>query len=286
MSTDDPSAWTGGPERGQARLLGKEASLLRTGGGAPGLLLLHGVPTGAEIWRPVIEQLSGAGLRCIAPDLPGFGQSQPPRNPSILAYHSFITEMAQREGLGEDFVLVGHDLGGLYALTWALANPGRLRALVLLNTTIYPDAGVALGLVPLLAPGFGEAYASLAGRPRYRPLIQRDLRSIYPEGATTEILDRLTAPYERTASWLALVRALRGLSPARVLRWKRRMGSLDLRVLILWGEGDPYFPASVPERLHRDLPDSRLVSVPGGGHFPMLSRPELVAEEIARFVER
>lgn len=271
-------------ERVERRVLGRRASLLHAGGtGPPDLILLHGIPTNAELWRPVLEALGGE-FRAIAPNLPGFGGSAAPLNPSIGAYHRFITRLAAGEGIARP-VLVGHDLGGLYALTYALAHPGRLRALVLLNTTIYPDPLVALGLMPLLMPGFGEAYAWLAGRERYWDLMQRDLLTMYPQGTPEPLLRQLTEPYVRTQSWLSLVRALRGLNPFRVLRWKPKMRSLELPVLILWGEHDPYFPASVPERLHNDLPNSRLTYVSGGGHFHMLSHPDEPAAAIQRFVQ-
>ena len=108
---------------------------------------------------------------------------------------------------------------------------------------------------------------------------------MYPRDLDPVVIRKLVEPYRHTRSWLSLVRSLRGLNPLRVLAWRRRMSRLDLPVLILWGEGDPYFPASVPERLHRDLPASRLEYVPDGGHFLMLQRPRETAEGIRRFVE-
>jgi pimeloyl-ACP methyl ester carboxylesterase len=261
-------------ERTSIRLHGRDVSLLRSEGrGAKDLLLLHGVPTGAELWRPVLERLDG--IRAVAPDLPGFGLSERPRNPSIRAYHRVIARMMEAEGLRRP-VLAGHDLGGLYALTFALAHRESLSGLVLLNTTTYPHPRVALVLLPLLAPGVAEAYAWLAGRARYAPLVRRDLVAMYPRETPPPVRDALVTPYGRTERWLALVGALRGLDPIRVLRWSARMRDLDLPVLILWGQDDPYFPSSVPERLHRDLPHARLRPIPGGGHFLPLSRPDEV----------
>lgn len=267
--------------RVEREVLGRKVSLLHTEAGTgTGFVLLHGIPTGSELWRPLMERMGGA--RAVAPDLPGYGASEPPANPSIGAYHRFITRLWETEGVSRP-VLVGHDLGGLYALTYAVAHPERLGALVLLNTTIYPDPVVALGLAPLLAPGIGEAYSWLAGRERYRRVVRRDITSLYPPGVRAEALAALTEPYGHTRSWLSLVRSLRGLNPVRVLEWKRGMSRLDLPVLIVWGEGDPYFPASVPERLHRDLSRSRLEYLPGAGHFVMLSRPDQTASAIEQF---
>ncbi len=257
-----------------------------TGGGdgaglGPAVMLLHGVPTSSDLWIPVMEQLGER--RVLAPDLPGYGRSEAPDNPHLGEYHRFITELANGQGLGR-FVLVGHDLGGLYALTYALRNPQALRGLVLLNTTIYPDPRVVAGLMPLLAPGFGEAYAWLAGRIRYSRMLTRGLRAMYPSSTQPWLLDALTRPYVRTSAWLSLLRSLRGLSPWHVLRLRRKMSHLDLPVLILWGEHDPYFAASVPARLHADLPMSTLQRVPNAGHFLMLSRPREVAQALDSFL--
>ncbi len=154
-----------------------------------------------------------------------------------------------------------------------------------MNTTIYANPRVFLGLMPLLAPGFGEAYAWFAGRARYRELHRRGLASMYPATAREETIRNLTAPYGHTSSWLAVLRSLRGLSPIRVLRWQGAMHQLQLPVLILWGEGDPYFPEAAPERLLRDLPSAELQHIPEAGHFPMLSQPNLVARALISFTE-
>lgn len=272
------------PERAETEVLGRTTSLLRVGPvEGPGVMLLHGVPTNSELWLPVMERLDG--VRAVAPDLPGYGESQPPGTPHLLQYHRFITELARGDGLGS-FVLVGHDLGGLYALTYALSNPAALRALVLLNTSIYVDPHVLLGLAPLLDPGFGEVYAWLAGTGRYGPLVRRGLEGMYPQGTPAKLVKGLTKPYTQTSAWLSLLRSLRGLSPLHVLRLRRRMGRLELPVLILWGEADPYFPASVPARLHGDLPSSTVRHVCGGGHFLMLSQPSVVADAVRDIVAR
>lgn len=248
----------------------------------PEILFLHGIPTNAALWQPVIERLDGVGA--VAPDLPGYGNAPRPRNPSIAAYHRFISAVLASERMRAP-ILVGHDLGGLYALTHAIANPNRLRALVIMNTTIYADPRVFLGLVPLLAPGFGEAYAWFAGRARYRELHRRGLASMYPAATPEATIHDLTEPYGHTSSWVAVLRSLRGLSPIRVLQWQRAMHQLQLPILILWGEGDPYFPKAVPERLLRDLPRANLQYIPDAGHFPMLSQPDLIARALLAFAE-
>jgi pimeloyl-ACP methyl ester carboxylesterase len=107
---------------------------------------------------------------------------------------------------------------------------------------------------------------------------------MYPRRTPDDVLVELLSAYRRYAAWRGVVRSLRGLNPYHVLRWRSHMRHLELPTLILWGTVDPYFPATVPERLHRDLPQSLLQYVPDAGHFLMLSRPEETAEALTRFV--
>jgi pimeloyl-ACP methyl ester carboxylesterase len=53
--------------------------------------------------------------------------------------------------------------------------------------------------------------------------------------------------------------------------------------LVVWGERDPWFHASLAERYEERLPQARVLRVPDAGHWPWLERPE-VAERIADFV--
>ncbi len=62
----------------------------------PEMLFLHGIPTNAALWQPLVERLDG--VRAVAPDLPGYGNAPHPRNPSISAYHRFISAVLDSGG--------------------------------------------------------------------------------------------------------------------------------------------------------------------------------------------
>ena len=82
----------------------------------PVALLLHGEPSWSFLYRHVIRVLGEAGVRCVAPDLVGFGRSD---KPSDLADHSFarhvewVRELAFDHLHLRDVTLVGQDWGGL-----------------------------------------------------------------------------------------------------------------------------------------------------------------------------
>ncbi|WP_166256614.1 alpha/beta fold hydrolase [Marinobacter salicampi] len=111
----------------------------REGGDPAGipLVMIHGWPESSYCWEQVAHHLA-PGLRIIAPDLRGLGDSE--RTPDLGHYHKH--ELAQDviallDGLKiNQFNLVGHDWGGVVAQEMALAEPGRVERLVIMNIAV------------------------------------------------------------------------------------------------------------------------------------------------------
>jgi pimeloyl-ACP methyl ester carboxylesterase len=115
-------------------------------GSGPAVLLLHGFPDRATLWRAQIERLVDAGYRVLAPDLRGFGDSDRPDD--VAAYrirHSVADVVALlRERGVDEVVVVGHDYGA--AVGWALAmSSDVVRGYVALSVG-HPNAFRAAGL--------------------------------------------------------------------------------------------------------------------------------------------
>ncbi len=104
---------------------GAQLSLLQAGPkeGQP-LVLLHGIPTGAELWRGIMPLLAAKGFRCLAANLPGYGMTRlsPDGNYSIFGAAELIDLWLNTSGL-EDVWLVGHDWGGAVAQVLAARYP-------------------------------------------------------------------------------------------------------------------------------------------------------------------
>ena len=97
-------------------------------GDAP-ILYLHGVPTAAFDWLPLLERTGG-----VAPDLPGFGRSAKPADLdySIAGYDRWLESFTAHTGL-ERFALVVHDWGGV-GLALAQRFPERIERLLMFST--------------------------------------------------------------------------------------------------------------------------------------------------------
>jgi haloalkane dehalogenase len=112
-------------------------SYRESGAGAP-FVFLHGNPTSSYLWRKVLPSVSG--VRCLAPDLIGMGESGKPDIGYTFADHVRYFE-AWVDALGiDDAVLVGHDWGGALAFDWAARHPERVRGIAFLETILRPMA--------------------------------------------------------------------------------------------------------------------------------------------------
>jgi haloalkane dehalogenase len=108
-------------------------------GEGPPVVFLHGEPTWSFLWREVIPPVRDAGLRCVAPDLVGFGRSDKPTRQS---WYSFDRHTELIASLFEDLdlrdtTLVLHDWGGPIGLRIAVEQPDRVTRLVAMDTGIF-----------------------------------------------------------------------------------------------------------------------------------------------------
>lgn len=105
--------------------------------GGPVILLLHGEPSWCFLYRKMIPVLVEAGLRCVAPDLVGFGRSDKPAAQDDYTYAAHVEWMraALFDGLDlRDVTLVGQDWGGLVGLRLVGEHPDRFARVVVANT--------------------------------------------------------------------------------------------------------------------------------------------------------
>src|SRR3954447_19369193 len=84
----------------------------------PAVLLVHGDPASSHMWGPALPVIAERGLYAVAPDLPGFGDSEPDGPGTWERHVEALEALRAAEGLGR-VALVGHDWGGLIGLRWA-----------------------------------------------------------------------------------------------------------------------------------------------------------------------
>lgn len=228
----------------------------REAGRGPPLVLVHGLGVSADYWFRNGPPLAAAGLRVLAPDLPGFGRTRGPDGGlPVAAQAEAAARWAEAVGVGPA-VYVGHSLSCQAVLELAAWEPERVRGVVLEGPTgapLPPAARLlrqAVGLVrdiarepATLVPFVAEAYLR-AGLLR----VWRTWRA----GARHDplpLLPRVRAP-----------------------------------ALVVAGSRDPVVPREFAERLAAGLPEGRVAWIGGGGHAVHFDRAEAFNRVVLEFV--
>ena len=256
--------------------------------GAPPVLLLHGggIDRAAMSWRELAPRLADR-FRLIAPDLPGYGGTQPYLWPHTLGdLGHWAAEIIDGLGTGP-LAVVGNSMGGGVGLWLALNRPEALSRLVCLDAYGLADrAGVAHRLLYLYArTNANQAIRHLARR-RWGAALAA--RAIFARGSRVPpaMVTGLMAEAETQLVNRAFRDFLRGEVLPRRFRsvlWPR-LRELPHPVLFLHGRSDPIIPAHVSLRAGRLCPHGRAVLL-DAGHQPQRERPDEVATLIRDFLD-
>jgi pimeloyl-ACP methyl ester carboxylesterase len=253
-------------------------------GSGPPLLLVHDFLDSRSGWGRVVEDLASS-FRVIAPDLPGFGESERP-SPSRYDYspHAFAESVTGvLDALGIDRVCVcGQGLGGAVALALAQNCPTIVSALVVaspLLDTASVDRSTKLARTPLVGPFF---YRQLYSLRLFRGHFL-DRLAIPASSDIHQRIDDLFAQFDTPAGRAAAHATLVAMGDTRVL--DAGIPKITMRTLVIRGERDQRMSASDARRLVRDLPKGRLETLPCGSN-PALECPTEFASLVAAFASR
>jgi pimeloyl-ACP methyl ester carboxylesterase len=253
---------------GWLTLHGVRLEVVERGRGRP-ILWLHG-EEGLDGEAPFLDQLAGHG-RVIAPSHPGFGHS--PDADSIdtvddLAY-LYLDLLAERDA--REAVVIGASLGGWIAAELAVKCTARLARLVLVG-----PLGIKVGdretrdIPDIFALDPDEVLRLQYADPA---------RAVVDYTALSE--DRVTVVARNREAT-----ALYGWEPYfHDPKLRQRLRRIDVPTLLLWGADDRFVTAEYYGAAYRAaIPDARLETIAGAGHFPHLERPAAVAERVAVFL--
>ena len=247
------------------------------------IFLIHGSNSSLQTWEPLVALL-GEKYRLISLDLFGHGLTGPNPTGAYDADTNIAAAVRVLDAVGVDQAYwVGNSMGGW--LTWraGLSVPERTAGLALIDASgaqveekgqVYLGARLAQSwigqmLLPEITPRF---------------LVKSSLEESVarPERLSEELVDRywelLRFPGNRQAS------LDRARTPRQPEKWAD-VGSLEMPVLLLWGEQDKVIPVSHAKAFASAIPETKLIIYPDVGHLPMEETPEQVARDIDDWIE-
>lgn len=258
---------------------------------APTIVLLHGFPSSSRMFETLFPLLA-VRHHLIAPDYPGFGQSDAPP-PSRYAYtfdHLAETTNALLEQLGINrYSFYLQDYGGPVGFRVMLAHPDRVRALVIQNANAYQEGlgakwtGIAQYWAdPEAHPEVPTAFSSLAaarlrhdgGSPhpeRYNPAIWEEEYAMLSRPGEREIQDALLYDYRTNVAAYPV--------------WQAWLRQHRPPTLVVWGGYDSSFITPGAEAYRRDLPDAE-VHILDAGHFALDEKGDEIAALMLAFLKK
>jgi haloalkane dehalogenase len=280
-----------------ARVNGWRMHYVDEGEGDP-VVLLHGNPTWGYLYREVIPPLVHAGRRVIVPDMIGFGLSEKPTREqahSLDGHAANLTALMRQLDLTR-ITLVCHDWGGPTGLSFAMSNPERLRALVVMSTWAWPTPPAEFHTrifpwrmmhAPLVGPyllgrhnvlaGRG-VYLSVVDRQKFRASSQHIYEAVLPDPATR----LLTWVWPR---WIPIDDTAR--ATARFEWLERQLKASTIPAMIIWGREDEVFDAATfSTRFKQLLPHAEGPHLVTGRHFLQEDSGPEIAALINDFVDR
>jgi pimeloyl-ACP methyl ester carboxylesterase len=251
------------------------------GWGRPGIgfLFLHAIGLCHRSWEAAARRV-GEHYAAVALTLAGFGESDlaPGDDYSLQAHAGHVlgalAALGEQGGAPDRWVLVGNSLGGAVALAAAPAAADRIAGMVLVNAAAYPGALPWIGR-PGCVPG---AQRLLALTPAWCLRLGLVVGSGRRGWTTPAHGQRCRAAFRRPGGSRAFTLTLRSLYGAELALQAAHYPRIGCPCLVLRGERDPLIRPAVSERLARDLPDARLLSLPRRGHFPQEEDPAQIAD--------
>jgi pimeloyl-ACP methyl ester carboxylesterase len=257
----------------------------------PAILLLHGFPSASHMFRDLIPQLADR-FHVIAPDLPGFGQSDMPDRGAFTYTFDNIARLIERftEVVGLDrFAIYVFDYGAPTGFRLATRHPERVTAIISQNGNAYAE-GLSDGWQPIRA--YWED-PSQAKRDALRTFLApettvwqythgvSDATAVSPDGYSLDnfYLARPGA-HEVQLDLFGDYRSNVALYPV----FQEYFRTHKPRLLAVWGENDPFFLPAGAVAFKRDIPQA-VIRFFDAGHFALETHASEIAAQICDFLK-
>lgn len=232
-------------------------------------LFLHGWGSSGAAFGRLLD-IVGEKVPVLAPDLPGFGQSDEPSEPwSVERYAQFVRSFLEPFS-PEEVILIAHSYGGRISILLSSSGdlPFAIRKMILIDAAgIRPKRGLRY---------HAKVRFYKAGK---WVLSRRLVHAVFPNALDEFRAGRGSSDYNAASPIMrgTLVKSVNeDLSP--------RLPEVSASTLLLWGEKDTATPLSDGRKMENLIPDAGLVVLPGAGHFSYLDQPLICEQAIRSFL--
>jgi pimeloyl-ACP methyl ester carboxylesterase len=258
------------------------------GRGVP-LVLIHGLTGHRDDFLPQLPLLRERHpeLWVVAPDLRGHGDSTHTGDAATFTFDQLVEDLRrflERRGI-ERCHLLGHSLGGMVCLRFALAHPARLASLLLVGTAPFAPEGFTAELFEK-----SGAIARTRGMAFLQTVIEQRSRAGEPARPSDRHQARWGDAYwphhrHRYRSMEALAYQELGLAMVRQVGVADRLGAIAVPVTVIVGNGDEAFLAGA-DSLSRSISGAIRVDIDDAGHHPHRENTAAWLDALSSHLER
>ncbi len=251
-------------------------------GEGPPVVLVHGTPTRSYLWRNIVPALAEHRSVYVY-DLLGYGESEKGegQDVSIAAQARLLKELVEAWGL-EEPAIAGHDIGGGIVLRAQLLEGVRFSRVAILDAVVL---GPRLSAAPRSSTWHvrehAEAYEAMPNH-----LFGAFFSAYLGETNSNlggDAFEAYLAPWWGEEGRRAFVRQALQVEERHIGEIEPRLASVEVPVLVVWGEKDGWLDPSLAPRLRKEIPGSELKLIQEGGHFVQEDAPEEIAKALAGF---
>lgn len=256
----------------------------------PTLLMLHGFPSSSHQYRNVIPLIAESGIHVVAPDMPGFGSTESPKD-----FEYTFDKLADimdgfTSAIGLDkFAMYIFDYGAPVGMRLATRHPESITGIISQNGNAYEE-GLTEAWAPIRAYWNEETQEN---RDALRGLLTRETTTFqYYQGAmedrknmiSPDAINHDQSILDRDPEiQLDLFRDYR-TNVSLYLTWQEYFRTKKPRLLAVWGKNDPFFGPEGAKAFSRDLPGSK-IELLDGGHFLLETHGKEVSDHVVKFMK-
>jgi pimeloyl-ACP methyl ester carboxylesterase len=241
-------------------------------GKGPAVLLIHAFPLNSGMWAPQMSALTEQ-FRVIAPDVRGFGGSQPPKPWTMDELAGDLNRLLDELAVA-DAAVVGVSMGGYIALAFWSSYPNRVRRLVLSNSRARADNDVERAARNEMIAAIQQSGVQLLPdrmlprllQPNPAPEAVREVRRMI------EVADPSAAAYA--------VMAMRDR-----FDFSTQLQRMRCPAMVVTGENDVIVRAEDARAMADSIPGASFVTIPDSGHLSNLENPEAFNAALLRFLQ-